>query len=237
MARVAPVAHDHAAFEVGLAQRLTEAGCPVAALDPRVEPRGYQQDGFEVTFWTFYEAVGPEPPPAAYADALQRLHAGMRTLDVTAPHALDRVAEAEQIVTDHELSPELADADRELLADVLRRALPDDRGADQLLHGEPHPGNVLDTATGPRFIDLETCCRGPVEFDVAHVPRAVSTRYPDLDKALLDECRRLVLAMVTAWRWEVGDRLPNGRAMGLALLRTLRDGPPWPTIGEVTAET
>jgi len=40
--------------------------------------------------------------------------------------------------------------------------------AEQLLHGEPHPGNVLSTKNGLVFIDLETCCRGPVEFDIAH---------------------------------------------------------------------
>ena len=36
LARVAPVAHQVAQFEVELAQRLAEAGSPVAALEPRV---------------------------------------------------------------------------------------------------------------------------------------------------------------------------------------------------------
>lgn len=35
LARVAPVAHQVSQFEVGLAQRLAESGCPVAALEPR----------------------------------------------------------------------------------------------------------------------------------------------------------------------------------------------------------
>jgi uncharacterized protein (DUF2384 family) len=34
LARVAPVAHQVAQFEVELAQQLVESGCPVAALDP-----------------------------------------------------------------------------------------------------------------------------------------------------------------------------------------------------------
>jgi hypothetical protein len=33
------------------------------------------------------------------------------------------------------------------------------------------------------------------------VPQEVSERYPDADQELLRECRILVLAMVTAWRW------------------------------------
>jgi uncharacterized protein (DUF2384 family) len=45
-ARVAHVGHELAQFEVVLAQRLAETESPVAALEPRVEPRGYERDGF-----------------------------------------------------------------------------------------------------------------------------------------------------------------------------------------------
>ena len=235
-ARVAPAEHEHAAFEVELAQRLAETGSPVVALEPRVEPRGYERDGFEVTLWTFHEPVAAEISPAAYAEALERLHAGMRELDIPTPHFTDRVAEAAHIVGDPEHSPTLLHEDREVLATTLRRLRTAicDRGApEQLLHGEPHPGNVLGTATGPLFIDLETCCRGPVEFDLAHVPEAVSECYAYVDQELLGDCRELVLAMVAAWRWEPGDQLPDGLPFGRELLRALRAGPPWPTIGEV----
>jgi Predicted choline kinase involved in LPS biosynthesis len=100
-------------------------------------------------------------------------------------------------------------------------------GADeQTLHGEPHPGNLLRTKGGPLFIDFETCCRGPIEFDVAHVPDEVSARYPDVDQVLLKACRRLVLAMVAAWRWDVRDEFPNGHQHGRDLLDLLREAPP-----------
>jgi hypothetical protein len=85
------------------------------------------------------------------------------------------------------------------------------------------------------FIDLETCCRGPVEFDLAHVPEAACERYPNVDQGLLDECRQLVLAMVAAWRWDVGDQFPNGRRFGEELLRVLREGPPCPTLDAVAS--
>jgi len=52
LARVAPVADQVAQFEIELAQRLAESGSPVAALDPRVEPRVYERGGFVVTLWT-----------------------------------------------------------------------------------------------------------------------------------------------------------------------------------------
>jgi aminoglycoside phosphotransferase (APT) family kinase protein len=237
LARVAHVGQEVAQFEVELAQRLAETGSPVAALEPRVEPRIYERDGFVVTLWTYYGSVErPEVSPADYADALERLHAGMRTLDITAPHFADRVAEAQQLVASRDLTPALADADRELLSNTLRtsrRAIEDRAAPEQLLHGEPHPGNVLSTKNGPLFIDLETCCRGPVEFDLAHVPQEVSERYPDADQELLHECRILVLAMVAAWRWDPGDRFPDRQRAARELLRALREGPPYPALDAV----
>jgi hypothetical protein len=62
-------------------------------------------------------------------------------------------------------------------------------------------GNVLPTKNGLLLIDLETCCRGPVEFDVAHTPEEVSVHYPDVNHHLLRECQILVLAMIATWRW------------------------------------
>ena len=118
LARVAPVADQVAQFEIELAQRLAESGSPVAALEPRVEPRVYERDGFVVTLWTYYEPATPrEVSPADYADALERLHAGMRRLDVPTPHFTDRVEEAQRLVASRDHTPALADADRELLGD------------------------------------------------------------------------------------------------------------------------
>jgi aminoglycoside phosphotransferase (APT) family kinase protein len=226
LARVAPAEHQVAQFEIELAQRFAASGCPVAALEARVEPRVYERDGFTVTLWTYYEPAGPpEPSPAGYASALERLHAGLRKLDVPAPHFTDRVEQAQQLVASRDRTPALADADRELLGDTLRnlrRAIGGRNAAEQLLHGEPHPGNVLTTKDGLLFIDFETCCRGPLEFDLAHAPEEVSEHYPDVDHGLLRDCRTLVLAMITTWRWDRDDQLPNGRQLATEWLSQIR---------------
>ena len=233
LARVAHAGQEVARFEVDLAQRLAEVGCPAAALDRRVDPRVYLDDGFAMTLWTYYEPLMPPVSPSDYADALERLHVGMRKLDVSSPSFTDRIAEAEELVASPDLTPELANTDRRFLSSTLgrlRRAIGRRGVGEQLLHGEPHPGNVLSTKGGPLFIDLETCCRGPVEFDLAHVPDAVSQRYPGIDQELLSDCRKLVLAMVAAWRWDRGDQFPNGKHAREEFLSALRDGPPWPTL-------
>jgi len=227
VARVASVVHQPgAAFEVELARRLAKTASPVATLDPRVEPQIYVYDGFVVTLWTYYEGVPPrEVAPAEYAHALERLHAGMRQIDMATPHFTDRVAQAQRLVASRERTPALADADRELLSNTLRtlrRTIADRGAAEQLLHGEPHPGNLLRTKNGLLFVDLETACRGPVEFDIAHAPEAVSAHYPGADQQLIQQCRVLMLAMIVTWRWDRDDDLPNGRQLGLAWLNEMR---------------
>ena len=240
LARVARPSHAAAPLEVEIAKRLAELDAPVAALQPRVGGRVYERDGFLVTLWTYYDPVSLRMlQPADYAGALERLHRGLRQLDVVTPHFTDRVAEAQQLVARPDDTPALAGADRDLVRNTLRgltKAIAHRGAAEQVLHGEPHPGNVLNTTRGPLFIDFETVCRGPVEFDLAHVPDAVSDRYPDADQQLLRECRGLVLAMVAAWRFDKRDQLPNGLRAGDQLIDALRQGPPFPPLNSMMGD-
>ena len=164
VARVSDVGHEHADFELALARRLLDSGCPVAAPEPRGRRRGHRIDGFEISLWTYHETATAPITPVAYAAALERLHSGMASVDARVPHVTDRIAGAERLVTNPILTPSLTPDDRLLLVTTLeqsRRALRDFGAPEQLLHGEPHPGNLIGTAEGPVFIDLETCCRGP----------------------------------------------------------------------------
>jgi len=225
VARVAPLTYRPSAeFEIEVARRLAETGSPVAALEPRVHPRVYVHGDFVLNFWTCYESAGGVEP-RDYAHALSGLHAGMRQVDSSAPHFTDRIAEAQRLVDAPAATPELDNADRALLSIALRELTTSivQRGRpEQLLHGEPHPGNLLNTAAGPLFIDFETCCRGPVEFDVAHAPEAVAAHYPGTDPDMLHDCRLLTKAIVAAWRWDRNDHFPNGRQMGIELLSEVR---------------
>jgi aminoglycoside phosphotransferase (APT) family kinase protein len=226
LARVAPLTHQAAAeFEVQISRRLAETGCPVEELEPRVDPRVYVRDGFAITLWTYYDSVpSQEVAPLEFARTLERLHTGMRQTDLTAPHFTARVA-AQWLVGNRDQTPELDDIGRKLLSNTLRRltrAIVDRGAPEQLLHGEPHRGNLLNTKRGPLFIDLETCCRGPVEFDIAHAPEEVSEHYRGVNQDLLRECRILMRAMVTAWRWDRDDQLPDGRYWGTEGLNQVR---------------
>ena len=167
----------------------------------------------------------------------RRLRAGarvsscwLRQIDVPTPHFMDRVAATQQDVASRDVTPDLAETDRELLASTLRdlsETIANRRAAEQILHGEPHPGNVLETKNGPLFMDFEDSVHGPVEFDLAWVPKEVSERYPDADGALLGEFRGVVLAMMSA-PLESRRPAPERETIRSGILNALREGPPWP---------
>lgn len=233
LARVAPVGHlADSEFEVEVARRLADVDAPVAGLEPRVEPRVYVRDAFAISLWTYYEPAEPVIAPADYADLFLRHHAALRRTALDAPHAGDRVAVALKEVNDRERSPELTDADRDLLSGTLGglgAVLSTERAGDQLLHGEPHPGNVLGTREGLLFVDLATCCRGPIEFDLAHAPEEVGKYYAGADRSLIDRCRALNWAMFSAWRWRRHDQMPDRdhwRVEGLRRVRAALESRP-----------
>jgi aminoglycoside phosphotransferase (APT) family kinase protein len=149
------------------------------------------------------------------------------------PHFAERLAEIRRWLVDDDVTPDLADDDRRILVERLKVPGRVQAAPEQLLHGEPHPWNVLVTPHGLRFIDFENCARGPIEYDLAWVPDDVSRGCAEADQELVGECRSLVLALIAAHRWHRDDQHPSGRASGGAFLDVLRAGPPWPAIDEV----
>lgn len=72
-------------------------------------------------------------------------------------------------------------------------------------HGEPHPGNLLRTATGLRLVDWDTVGLAPPERDLWHV----LSRLPTTERAaLLERYGRPVDQRAVAWyarRWDIDD--------------------------------
>jgi hypothetical protein len=230
-------------FEAVVAQRLVEIGSPVGELDPRSELGVYVDDGFAMTFWTYYEPVGHRQiqehlgmstslGPVDYARALAHLHADLRQIDLPAPHVMDRVTGWQQEVEEPEMTPELRDWDRALLRETLMSmsaAIRSENSVEQLLHGEPHPGNVLDTRKGPLWIDVGTLQRGPVEYDLAYAPEDVTEHYPGANQRLVQELRILMWAGIATMRWNQHDQYPRRdywRSESLNQLRTALESAP-----------
>lgn len=239
LVRIAPASwREGMQFEAEVAQRLVEIGSPVGELDPRVQLGVYEDDGFAMTFWTYYESVSHRQvqehlgmstslEPVVYARALARLHADLRQIDLPAPHVLDRVAGWQLEVADPEMTPELRDRDRELLSGTLESmsaAIRAEACVEQLLHGEPHPGNILDTKIGPLWIDVGTLQRGPVEYDLAYAPDDVAGHYPAANERLVEKFRILMWAGIATMRWNQHDQYPRRDYWRAESLKQLRSG-------------
>jgi hypothetical protein len=229
LARIAPqTVAESLQFEAEIAWQLAQTNSPVGLLEPHAQSRVYVRDGFALSFWIYYEPAG-EIAPADYAEALRRFHVGLAQIDYPVPHISERIATWSERLHDPQQTPDIPDAERELLSTTLKRvqaAMQQHRSADQLLHGEPHPGNLLSTKHGPLFIDLHTCQRGPIEYDIAFIPEAAAAHYSGANQALVHEFRILMWAGFTIMRWYPWDQFPerdHWRNEGMKLLRAALD--------------
>ena len=227
VARVAPAAQQVAQFEVDLAQRLAATGSPVAALEPRVEPRVYERDGFAITLWTYYEPVRlersrrPSTPTRCNGctPACARSISRRRTSPIESP----RPSNSSRTATTLRRSPTRTESCSRDTLRGLRREILDRGAAEQLLHGEPHPGNVLSTDERARCSSTSRRAAGGQSSSTSRMrPKRSATTIRASISDLLRECRILVLAMITAWRWDRDDQFPNGRQLADEWLGQLR---------------
>ena len=94
----------------------------------------------------------------------------------------------------------LSDGDSALLRSFFTRSfsqLSRFQWIDHVLHGDPHTGNVASTQQGERWLDFESACTGPVEWDLSALPDCA--RALAHDPALLIHLTRLRSACVAAW--------------------------------------
>jgi thiamine kinase-like enzyme len=75
-----------------------------------------------------------------------------------------------------------------------------------VIHGSPHPFNILLVDDEPRFIDFETTCIGPLEWDLAHTPEVEHSYAGAHNAELLRACRDMVSVKTAAWCWMDVDR-------------------------------
>lgn len=207
------------AREVSLARAVAERGGP--ALPPATDPPAgpHRARGLAVTFWPYVEATGGEPSPAEVAAALRELH---ETLPATPLPPLSATLDRTEALE----PPSLHGGDRRFLAAALRElrrrldafALPE-----RALHGGPHGANLLRTRGGLRWIDLDTACRGPLEWDAAYLPPEAAALFPELDPEALDVASLLVSACVATWCWAQLGRAPEVDEAARSHLRRLRE--------------
>ena len=204
---------QHAGFrrEVRIATELSARGGPVVPPADELPAIVHSEEGFEITFWRYC----PQPadldiPGVHVAAALERLHAAYAEISADLcrdlPSYMEELESVSQVLHDAQRLRDLPDADRLLLRAVLGRLRtrletlsPEE--THRVIHGSPHPYNVLAVDGQPRFIDFETTCLGPLEWDLAHTDPETASHYGAANTQLLQICRDMVSAKTAVWCW------------------------------------
>jgi aminoglycoside phosphotransferase (APT) family kinase protein len=77
----------------------------------------------------------------------------------------------------------------------LARTLPADSGPEVLLHGDLHDNNIMITAHGVSFVDLERAARGPAAIDLGRFggfALGLAVRQPKLSPTAVDQARSMI---------------------------------------------
>lgn len=219
VAKVARKGRNQLGWEQTVAVSALRHGGPVVGPSELIRATVHAWGDWEMTFWPYHPQDEEHAPDASdLGRALGQLHGALDLAAMTDTPDLPNWDEAPRDVLrrldDRAFARPLAQADR----DLLRRAL--DRvdeitfmsAHERALHGSPHAYNVVVAEGEVRFIDLETACRGPVEWDLCHLDPAVADAYaPGHSPAALTVARLVVSAMVSALCWEAVNRGPDMR--------------------------
>ncbi len=213
-------------LEHAIARELVAVGGEIAAPLPATEPVAHEETGFVVTLWERLDGFDRAPVTAGdLFQSLGRLHDALAETTHPLPSFRSSLTRARTALDDDSLMTALLPADRAFLQDASDEGLSvlgDTATSEYRLHGEPHDGNRLVTSAGLRWIDFESCCVGPLEWDFAFQPRDVDAHLIDIDHALLALLRRLNSARVATWCL-AQSRFPGMRRHGELHLALLRD--------------
>lgn len=215
-------------LEHAVAAELAAVGAEIAAPLPDALPTTHEESGFVVTLWEKVDGISrSEVAPADLARSLRRLHAALAQTQLQLPHFLAGLKRARRALDDDSFLSALEPADRLLLRDLCDQGLADleARTFEQVrLHGEPHEGNRVVTADGIRWLDFESCCIGPLEWDLASQSPEVVPFYDGVDTDLLRLLRLLNSVRIATWCWGQA-RFPAMRRHGESQLAMLRNSP------------
>ena len=212
--------------EYEVASALTAGGAPVVAPRPGIGPLLDPESGFVVTLWTRLE-IDPtlKLKEVDRGTSLHLVHEALARIDVELPSFRVCLPRTRIALFDDIRMAALSAEDRSFLRaafDELIGSLDGLTFPEHAIHGEPHNGNCLATRGGPRWIDFEDACRGPLEWDLAFLTEEARGTFEHVDRSLLELLTTLNSARVATW-CSVQARFPAMRSHGqqhLSLVRT-----------------
>jgi Ser/Thr protein kinase RdoA (MazF antagonist) len=201
------------ARELLIADHLAFRDAPSVRPTRKVPPGPYLEDDCAISLWEFAEGrpVVTEDDALLAAASLAQLHLALADVEADLPTFMMKVESCETILGDPQQAPELALSDRRFLQklyETLSGDLSRLGGAWQPLHGDPHIENALICHSGAIWMDLESVCVGPLEWDIGFLPVATWSELAGLDIALMNLLADVRSLCVSVWCWAEFDRSP-----------------------------
>jgi len=211
--------------ELAVALHLAAAGAPVVPPSSELPPGPHRHAGTELTFWTLCAHGSGEIDPVEAGETLRATHEALATYAGTLPRFTDQLTEVRGVLDDPSALRALAAQDRQflkLMLDELEGRLGRVTFELRPLHGEAHLGNVLKTPSGLLWLDFESACLGPLEWDLSMLPLEALAAFASVDEPLLALLRRLRSLCVAVWCWVQPERAPEVREAAEFHLASLR---------------
>jgi hypothetical protein len=191
--------------ELRAATAMAELGAPIARPVPDAALQVHEGTGFAVTLWERLEPSGArQVPEDELGRSLQHFHQALGQSNLELPEYVRWPSEARAALDDDHLMAALSRDDVITLQETFDELLPqleDSTFTPQALHGEPHDGNRITTSSGVRWVDFESVCRGPLEWDLVFVPEAARAPFGDVDEELLRLLSVINSARIATWCW------------------------------------
>jgi hypothetical protein len=199
--------------ELAIASHCAGSGCAVVPPAEEIEAVPYYEGGHVLTFWRYVEPHD-DPDPHTAGRALHGIHEALADYD----GALPSFGHPEETAAMLDTLPPSEDVD---LVRNIAGQRPDVEC--QALHGDAQLFNCLGSPGGPLWLDFETACRGPREYDLAALgPGPALDAYGKHDAKLVDAMFQLYIAWIAASMMVALPRRPNLAGTVERLLHGLR---------------
>lgn len=157
------------ARENAVAQHLAKHGAPVIPLHPDLPPGPHEHLGYTLNFWQYVTVIDANANPTMIGGTLHHCHELLRSFPEPLPE-LAILTESISLLDTLRRRGLFPSSTLRLLHDRLASSL----GAlknlpHQPLHGDAHPGNLMNTTLGLLWTDWEDTFLGPVEWDLASI--------------------------------------------------------------------
>ena len=155
--------------EIAVAEHLARHSASVIPVHPELPPGPYEHLGYTLNFWQYVTRIDAEPEPALIGRTLYRCHELLRSFAEPLPE-LGILTETRALLGTLEERGLFPADTLALLRDRLDSSTAGLRKFPmQPLHGDAHPGNLMNTTLGLLWTDWEDTFLGPVEWDLASI--------------------------------------------------------------------